>query len=79
MATGPQGSCRLLADMIATKCLGEIARRKVETGGVAVRPEGLADYIEAQANRLASQHGRKIHEALVPREMLDKDRRDFQA
>jgi hypothetical protein len=68
----------LLADMIITKCLGEIARKKVETGGVAVRPEGLADYIEAQANRLAREHGRKIHEVLVTREVLEKDRRDSQ-
>lgn len=64
----------LIADLVAERCFFEIARKKVESGGVLLRPEAKADRIQKDAYDLSKKYGRRIHEALVDQNLLTQSR-----
>lgn len=55
----------LVADLVAEKCFYEIAKRKVETSGVTLRPEAIPDRIQRDSIELSRKYGKKVHEALA--------------
>ena len=63
-----------LADLIAERCFFEIAKRKVQSGGVTLRPEAVADRIQRDAADLSRKFGKRVHEALVDQSLLDQSR-----
>lgn len=65
-----------VADLLAERCFFEIARKKVESGGVVLRPEAIRDRIQRDAQDLSRKYGRKVHEALVDRSLLSESRED---
>jgi len=64
----------LVADLVAERCFYEIARHKVETGGVLLRPEAQHDRIQRDVIELSRKYGRKVHEALVDQTLLKSSR-----
>lgn len=63
-----------VADLLAERCFFEIARKKVESGGVILRPEAIRDRIQRDAQELSRKYGRKVHEALVDQSLIDQSR-----
>ncbi len=64
----------LVADLIAERCFLEIARRKVESSGVVLRPAAKPDRIQRDAQELSLKYGKEVHEALVDRNMIEESR-----
>ncbi len=60
----------LLADLVAERCFWEIAKKKVESSGVALRPEAIPDRIQRDTFELSRKYGKKVHEALVDQKLL---------
>lgn len=60
----------LIADLVSERCFHEIAAKKVETSGAALRPESVHDLIQRDANELSKKHGKKVHELLVDQKLL---------
>jgi hypothetical protein len=54
----------LIADLVAERCFGEIAQKKVDSSPL-INPAGRLDRIQSEANKLSNKYGKKIHEALV--------------
>lgn len=63
-----------LADLIAERCFFEIAKRKVQSSGVTLRPEAVPDRIQRDAADLSRKFGKRVHEALVDQSLLDQSR-----
>lgn len=61
-----------LADLIAERCFYEIAKKKVESSGVTLRPEAIRDRIQRDAFDLSRKYGKKVHEALVDQNLLNE-------
>jgi hypothetical protein len=61
----------LIADLVAEQCFLVIARKKVESSGVILRPEALHDRIQRDAFELSKKYGKRVHEALVDQELLN--------
>jgi hypothetical protein len=59
-----------LADLVAERCFFEIAKRKVESSGVTLRPEAIHDRIQRDAFELSRKYSKKVHEALVDQNLL---------
>ncbi|MFH0989225.1 MAG: hypothetical protein V1799_04315 [bacterium] len=60
----------LIADLVAERCFYEIAKKKVETSGVLLRPDAKADKVQFYNYELSKKYGRRIHEALVDQNLL---------
>ena len=60
----------LVADLVAERCFYEIAKRKVASSGVTLRPEAIPDRIQRDALGLSQKYGKKVHEALVDQNLL---------
>jgi len=61
-----------LADLVAERCFYEIAKKKVDTSGALIRPEGRLDAIQSVANNLSQKNGKKVHEALVDQRLIEE-------
>jgi len=61
----------LVADLVAERCFHEIAKKKVESSGVALRPEAVPDKIQRDAYELSRKYGKKLHEALVDQKLIE--------
>jgi len=66
----------LVADLVAERCFHEIAVKKVEMSGAAIRPEAIPDLIQRDALDLSKKYGKKVHELLVDPKLL-KDSKDM--
>lgn len=64
----------LIADLVAERCFYEVAKRKLEYSGSALRPEEKADRIQRDARELSRRYGKKVHEALVDEAVLHQAR-----
>lgn len=64
-----------IADLLAERCFFEIAREKVESSGVIVRPEAIRDRIQRDAQELSRKYGKKVHEALVDQDLFSESRK----
>lgn len=64
----------LISDMVAETCFFEIAKKKVENSGALLRPESKHDRIRRDLNELSRKYGKKVHEALVDQQLLEKAR-----
>ena len=64
----------LIADLVAEKCFQEIAKRKVESSVATLRAEAVPDRIQRDAFELSRKYGRKVHEALVDQNLLNKSK-----
>jgi hypothetical protein len=62
----------LIADLVAERCFYEIAKKKVDTSGVLIRPEARYDKIQNEAYALSKKYGRKVHEVLVDQNLLSE-------
>lgn len=60
----------LVADLVAERCFYEIAKKKVDTSGVTLRPEAVPDRIQRDAFELSRKYGKKVHEALVDQNLV---------
>ncbi|GAI31317.1 unnamed protein product, partial [marine sediment metagenome] len=60
----------LIADLVAERCFLEIAKKKVESSGVTLRPEAVHDRIQRDTFELSRKYGKKVHEALVDQNLL---------
>ena len=60
-----------VADLIAETCFHAIARKKVESSGVVLRPEAIPDRIQRDAYELSRKYGKKLHEALVDQKLIE--------
>jgi len=60
----------LIADLVAERCFHEIAAKKVEMSGAAIRPEAIPDLVQRDANDLSKKYGKKLHESLVDQKLL---------
>lgn len=67
----------LIADLIAERCFFEIAKKKVESTGMLLRPEAKADRIQRDALELSSKYGEKVHKALVDQNLLNEAKRQI--
>jgi len=63
-----------LADLVAERCFFEIAKKKVESSGVALRPEAIRDRIQRDAFELSRKYGKKVHETLVDQSLLKESK-----
>jgi len=63
-----------IADLLAERCFFEIARKKVESSGVIVRPEAIRDRIQRDAQELSRKYGTKVHKALVDQNLVNQSR-----
>jgi hypothetical protein len=63
-----------IADLVGERCFYEIARHKVQTGGVLLRPEAQYDRIQRDVIILSRKYGQKVHEALVDQALLKSSR-----
>lgn len=63
-----------LADLVAERCFFEIAKRKVESSGVTLRPEAIHDRIQRDAFELSRRYGKKVHKALVDQNLINESR-----
>ncbi|MFA5292578.1 MAG: ATP-binding protein [Phycisphaerae bacterium] len=61
-----------VADLLAERCFFEIAKKKMESSGVAVRPEAVSDRIQRDAQELSLKYGKKVHEALVDQKLVSE-------
>ena len=68
----------LIADLVAERCFHEIAVKKVEISGAAIRPESIPDLIQRDALDLSKKYGKKVHESFVDPKLL-KDAKDINA
>ncbi|MBW2321489.1 MAG: ATP-binding protein [Deltaproteobacteria bacterium] len=64
----------LVADLLAERCFLEIARKKVESSGAILRPAAKPDRVQRDAQELSLKYGKKIHEALVAQDLIDRAR-----
>ena len=64
----------LIADLVAERCFYEIAKRKVESSGVTLRPEAVPDRIQRDSFELSRKYGKKLHEALVDQNLIKESR-----
>ncbi len=64
----------LVADLVAERCFLEIAKKKVESAAT-LTPEAVPDRIQRDFYDLLRKYGRKVHEALVDRNLLEASRR----
>jgi len=62
----------LIADLVGERCFHEIAKKKVEASGAAIRPESLPDYIQREAYDLSKKYGEKIHKLLVDQALVEE-------
>lgn len=60
----------LVADLVAERCFYEIAKKKVDSSAVLIRPEARSDNIQREALILSRKYGKKIHEMLVDQSLL---------
>lgn len=65
----------LVADLVAERCFFEIAKKKVDTIGVLIRPEARPDKIQNEAYGLSKKYGKKVHEVLVDQNLLLEQQR----
>lgn len=63
-----------VADLLAERCFFEIARKKMDSSGVAVRPEAVLDRILRDAQELSRKYGEKVHKALVDQNLFSATR-----
>lgn len=66
------------ADLVAERCFYEIAKKKVDTSGVLIRPEARYDKIQNTAYDLSRKYGKKVHEVLVDQSLLLEQQRTKQ-
>jgi len=59
-----------VSDLVAERCFYEIAKKKVDTSGALIRPEGRLDKIQNIAYELSKKYGKKVHEVLVDQKQL---------
>ncbi|GAI15547.1 unnamed protein product [marine sediment metagenome] len=64
-----------VADLVAERCFHEIAKRKVTVSGATLRPEAIPDRIQRDAFKLSREHGKKVHEVLVDKDLLIESRK----
>lgn len=60
----------LVADLVAERCFYEIAKKKVDTSSVLIRPEARYDKIQNETYALSKKYGKKVHEVLVDQSLL---------
>jgi len=63
-----------VADLLAERCFFEIARKKVESSGLIIRPEAIRDRIQRDAQELSRKYGKRLHEALVDQNLVNESR-----
>ena len=63
------------ADLVAERCFYEIAKKKVDTSGVLIRPEARYDKIQNTAYDLSRKYGKRVHEVLVDQNLLLEQQR----
>lgn len=61
----------LVADLVAERCFGEIAKKKVESSAATLRPAAVPDRIQRDAYELSRKYGKKVHEALVDQKLIE--------
>jgi len=63
------------ADIVAEKCLYEIAKKKVDSrASTTISAKGRLDKIQREAYVLSKKYGKKVHELLVDQDMLKESR-----
>jgi hypothetical protein len=63
-----------IADLVAERCFLEIAKKKMATSGVLIRPEARSDSIQKIAYEFSKKYGKKVHEVLVDQKLLKEQR-----
>lgn len=67
----------LIADLVAERCFQEIAKKKVESNGVTLRAEAVPDRIQRDSFELSRKYGKRVHEALVDKNLIEDSRHVF--
>jgi len=67
-----------IADLLAERCFLEIARKKVESSATLLRPEGIPDRIQRDAQELSRKYGKRVHEVLVDQQLVDQNKNHAQ-
>lgn len=65
----------LVADLVSERCFYEIARKRVESGAVLISPQSKFERIQRDARDFSKKYGKKVHEALVAKELVEEDKR----